>query len=105
MLYRADQRFLLDRVVPRDPRRGASEIAYDLVLAAQPFRAAAPAEFKIRRVLVPLARSLKVGGRMLVIQSTGEDPGMEIARAVWPQADPFATSREVLIAELRRALG
>ena len=105
VLYRADQRFLLDRVVPRDPRSGAGEITYDLVLAAQPFRAAAPVDFKIRRVLVPLARSLKVGGRMLVIQSTGEDPGMEIARAVWPQADPFATPREVLISELRRALG
>jgi hypothetical protein len=106
VLYRADHRFLLDRVVPRDPRRrGASELSYDLVLAAQPFRAAAPADFKIQNVLVPLARSLKVGGRMLIIQSTGEDPGMEIVRAVWPQTRPFATPREMLITQLRGALG
>jgi hypothetical protein len=105
VLYRADQRFLLDRVVPQDPRLGTGELTYDLVLAAQPFRAAASADFKIKSVLVPLARSLKVGGRMLVIQSTGKDPGMEIVRAVWPQTNPFANPREALIAQLRDTLG
>ena len=45
VLYRADQRFLLDRVVPRDPREGGKPPSpvpggYDLIMAAQPFRAA-----------------------------------------------------------------
>ena len=36
VLYRGDQRFVLDAVIPR---KGACDIAYDLVIAAQPYRA------------------------------------------------------------------
>ena len=100
-LYRADQRFVLDRVLPR---RGAPALGYDLVLASQPYRARQPAESKARNVLAPLARALKPGGRMVVVQSTGHDPGMEIIRRIWPDEEPFRTPRHTLIQALREAL-
>ena len=41
---------------------------------------------------------------MLTIQSTGKDPGMEIIRAIWPGENPFQTSRQILLQELRAQL-
>jgi SAM-dependent methyltransferase len=100
-LYRADQRFVLDRVLPR---RGEPVGGFDLVLASQPYRARQPAQSKARNVLAPLARALKPGGRMVVVQSTGHDPGMEIIRRVWPNEDPFRTPRHMLIQAMREEL-
>ena len=100
-LYRSDHRFTLDAVIPRpDTLIGG----YDLVIAAQPFRARHPAELKTRLVLEPLTASLAPGGRMIAIQATGQDPGMEIIRKMWPGEDPFQTPGPVLIQELRSRL-
>jgi hypothetical protein len=98
VLYRADQRFVLG---PSIPQPGQRDHLYDLVIASQPFRARLPAELKVRNVLAPLASSLAPGGRMLTIQSTGKDPGMEIIRAIWPGEQPFQTPRRLLLRELR----
>jgi hypothetical protein len=101
ILYRADHRFVLGPIIPQ---QGQQDLAYDLVIASQPFRARLPAEIKVRNVLAPLASSLAPGGRMLTIQSTGKDPGIEIIRAIWPAEDPFQTPRQVLLKELRAQL-
>ena len=87
------------------PQKGDSQHEYDLVVAAQPFRARSTARVKVRNVLAPLARSLAPGGCMVVIQSTGKDPGMEIIRGIWPSADPFRTPRQELLRELSAQLG
>ncbi len=102
ILYREDCRFLLDRVIPR---KDAPQADFDLVLASQPFRLRAPVEFKARRVLAPLARALRPGGRLLGIHSAGNDPGLEIVQKVWPREDPFTTSRRTLIETTRAAMG
>ena len=101
VLYRADQAFALDRIIPR--RTGASW-HYDLILASQPYRCRLPAEVKVRCLLAPLAKALAPGGRLLLVQSTGRDPGMEIVHEVWPRAAPFPTPRALLREELHRAL-
>ena len=101
VLYRADHRFSLDAVIPRP---GAPIGGYDLVIAAQPFRARHPAALKVKLVLEPLAGALAPGGRMITIQATGQDPGMEIIRKVWPGEEPFQTPGPVLIQELRARL-
>ena len=101
VLYRSDHRFTLDAVIPR---QDAPVGGYDLVVAAQPFRARHSAELKVRLVLEPLAASLAQGGRMITIQSTGQDPGMEIIRKVWPGEEPFLTPGPVLVQELRGRL-
>ncbi len=101
VIFRKDHEWPLEPVIPR---KGATHHEYDLVLAAQPFRARATAKVKVRNVLAPLARSLAPGGCMVVIQSTGKDPGMEIIRGVWPGEDPFPTPRQELLRELSSQL-
>ena len=101
VLYRSDHRFTLDAVIPRPD---APIGGYDLVIAAQPFRARHRADRKVRLVLEPLAAALAKGGRMITIQSTGQDPGMEIIRRVWPGEEPFQTPGPVLVQELRSRL-
>jgi len=102
ILYREDCRFLLDDVIPR---RDAPRADFDLVLASQPFRLRAPVDFKARRVLAPLSRALRPGGRLLGIHSAGSDPGLEIVQKVWPGEDPFTTSRRDLLDATRAAMG
>lgn len=102
VLYREDHAFALHDVIPR---KGRYEANYDLVIAAQPYRSRTPAEFKVEKILGPLARSLGNNGRMIVIQSTGLDPGMEIIRHVWPNEAPFKTPRHLLIKKMREYFG
>ena len=102
MLYRDDYRFLLDHV---RPRRGVSVAEYDLVIASQPYRARASAEFKAAKVLAPLARALAPGGRLIGIHSHGDDPGLEIVRKVWPGENPFTTDRHTLLRATKAELG
>lgn len=102
VIYREDHKFLLDAVIPKPGRIFEH---YDLVLASQPWRARMGADFKVRKVLGPLTRSLSAGGRLLAIQSCGNDPGVEIIRQLWPDEAPFQVDRHQLLATLRRELG
>ncbi|NCF29631.1 MAG: hypothetical protein GWP69_19795 [Gammaproteobacteria bacterium] len=97
VLYRGDQKFVLDAVIPR---QGACDLSYDLVIAAQPYRARHAVDVKVRSVLAPLAAALAPGGRMVTVQSTGQDPGMEIIRKVWPDEEPFQTPGPMLLEAL-----
>jgi hypothetical protein len=102
VLYREDFRFLLDSVIPR---QGAARADYDLVIASQPYRARVPIDFKASKVVTPLARALRPGGRLLGIHSSGRDPGMEIVRKIWPEEDPFQTTRHDILRAVRAQLG
>jgi len=102
VIYRDDHKFLLDQV---RPRRGAVRADYDLVIASQPYRARAPLDFKARRIVAPLAKSLAPGGRLIGIHSHGDDPGLEIIREVWPGEDPFTTDRHALLRATKAELG
>ena len=101
VLYREDHAFSMHDIIPQ---RGTTMKDYDLVIAAQPYRSRTSADFKVDKILAPLVRFLGVGGRMVVVQSTGLDPGMEIIRQVWPNEDPFLTPRHTLITALKGAL-
>ncbi len=101
-IYREDHKFLLDQV---RPRRGLTRADYDLVIASQPYRARAPVEFKARRIIAPLARSLAPGGRLIAIHSHGEDPGLEVIQRIWPGEDPFTTDRHALLRAAKTELG
>jgi hypothetical protein len=102
VIYRDDHRFLLDSVIPR---RGATRADYDLVMASQPYRARASLEFKAKKVLAPLARALGPGGRLLAIQSHGNDPGLEIVQKIWPNENPFIHDRHQLLKQVKHELG
>ncbi len=101
VLYREDQRFPLDRIIPRP---GETNGLFDLIIASQPYRARVPSDAKVRRVIAPLAGALALGGRMITIQSYGDDPGMEIIHGVWPDDNPFQTPRQELLDVARHTL-
>ena len=102
VLYREDHGFAVDGLKPRPESARAD---FDLVLVAQPWRASMPAEFKVKRVLEPMVRSLAPGGRAVVAQSSGNDPGLELIRRIWSDADPFQVNRHELIGTLKQQLG
>jgi SAM-dependent methyltransferase len=102
VIYRQDHRFLLDPIIPHP---GAVEAEYDLVIASQPYRLSAPLEFKAQKVVGPLARALRPGGRLVGVHSYGNDPGMEIIRKLWPDHNPFRHDRHALLQAVKRSIG
>ena len=102
VIYREDYRFLLDNVIPK---RGAARADYDLVIASQPYRLRVPAEFKSSKVITPLTRALRPGGRLIGIHSCGSDPGLDIVRKVWPDENPFQHDRHDILRAVRADLG
>ena len=102
VIYREDHKFLLDNVIPKP---GQTLGNYDLILASQPWRARTSAKFKAQRILAPLARSLAPGGRMVTVQSYGEDPPLEIIQKLWPGETPFQVNRHELLKALKTELG
>jgi hypothetical protein len=101
-LRREDHSFLLDPIMPRPGRVMAD---YDLVIASQPYRARIGVEFKASKVVTPLVRALRPGGRLIGIHSHGHDPGLEIIDQVWPGEDPFKTDRYALLRQVKLELG
>jgi hypothetical protein len=97
---RADRAFPLAGVRPEPGRH----LEYDLVLAVQPYRARLAAEKKIQYVLGPLAETLAECGVLVGVQSTGQDPGMEIIRAIWPDEAPFQSPGPTLMRLLLKRL-
>ena len=102
VVYRADHEFVLDSVIPQEGRPLGG---YDFVLASQPWRARTSARFKAERILAPLSRSLKQGGRLLVVQSAGHDAATEVVEQLWPGEDFFPVRRAALLEALAGALG
>jgi hypothetical protein len=102
VMYREDHEFLLDSVIPKP---GVPIGDYDFILCSQPWRARTSASFKARKILAPLARSLKRRGRLLTVQSYGQDPGLEIVQRLWPGENPFQVGRRELLTSLEAELG
>lgn len=102
ILYRKDHAFMLNPLVPR---RGHAEANFDFVLLSQPYRASAPLSFKTGRIVTPLVRALRSNGKLMGVQSHGNDPGMEIIREIWPDEKPFQTDRHAIMNAVTADLG
>jgi hypothetical protein len=102
VLYREDHEFILDSVIP-NPNTPIG--GFDFILASQPWRARTSASFKARKVLAPLVRNLRRGGRLVTVQSYGQDPGLEIVQHLWPDENPFQVGRHQLVEALKEELG
>ena len=102
VIYREDHKFLLE---PMLPKPGGTMAGYDLVIASQPYRARASLDFKVKRVIAPLARALGPGGRMIAIQSYGQDPAADIVQKVWPGDNPFMHDRHQILKAVKAELG
>ena len=101
IVYRKDREFLLKPLIPKP---GEIEGKYDLVIASQPYRARTDVKIKVKNVIAPLARAIAPGGRMVTVQSYGNDPGLEIINNIWPDEKPFKTSRDALLKEAKAQL-
>ncbi len=102
VIYREDHQILLDSIIPRP---GIQNWDYDFILASQPWRASTSAKFKAEKIIVPLARSLAPGGRLLAIQSCGKDPAEELIHQYWPDITPFPVTRHHILKEVKKLLG
>ena len=102
IIYREDHKFLLSDVIPKQDVKKAD---YDLVLASQPYRLRVSSEVKSRNVLLPLVRSLGRGGRIIGIHSSGDDPGHQILKEIWPNDNPFVSDRHSLLKAVKHELG
>ena len=102
IIYREDHKFLLSDVIPKQDVKKAD---YDLVLASQPYRLRVSSEVKSRNVLLPLVRSLGRGGRLIGIHSSGDDPGHQILKEIWPNDNPFVSDRHTLLKAVKNELG
>ena len=102
VLYREDHRFLLDPIIPRP---GTAIADFDLIIASQPYRLRVSPEFKATRVISPLARALGPGGRLIAIHSHGDDPGLEIIQRLWPDENPYLSSRHDILKAVKEDLG
>lgn len=102
VIYREDHQILLDSVIPRP---GLQNWQYDFILASQPWRAKTSARFKAEKIIVPLARTLAPGGRLLAVQSYGKDPALEVIHEFWPSEQPFPVSRHDILREVKKIMG
>ncbi len=102
VMYREDHQILLDAVIPKP---GLQNWQYDFIMASQPWRAKTSARFKAEKIIAPLVRTLAPGGRMLTVQSCGNDPAQEIIQQIWPDEQPFPISRHDVLKELKKILG
>ena len=102
IIYREDHKFLLSDVIPKQDVKKAD---YDLVLASQPYRLRVSSEVKSRNVILPLVRSLGKGGRIIGIHSSGDDPGHQILKEIWPNDNPFVSDRHSLLKAVKNELG
>lgn len=101
VVYRKDREFLLRDLIPKP---GRTVDGFDLVIASQIYRAKTPVERKVSTVILPLARALAPGGRLVGLHSHGRDAGTEIIHGVWPNEDPFPHDRHDIMAEAKRQL-
>ncbi len=101
IMYRKDHKFSLNAVIPGRGQAGAD---YDLAIASQPWRASMSAAFKVKNVLSPLTRCLGPSGRLVTVQSYGQDAGLELIREIWPDENPFTVDRRELISTLKDSL-
>ncbi len=101
-IYRKDQRFQLDKIIPKPNQPGRQ---YDYCLLNHPYLHSHTTKFRIDHMLKPVADALAPGGQMTVIQSHGQDPAHEIVQKVWPDQLIPSVSRYDIIRELRRAFG
>jgi hypothetical protein len=64
-----------------------------------------PVEFKVDKVLAPLAGALAPGGRLLAVHSHGRDPGIDVIHKIWPDENPFQHDRHQILHYMKSSVG
>jgi hypothetical protein len=85
-IYRKDQEFSLEQVIPNIEN---SINEFDLVIVSQAYRSRASVEKKVKSVIMPMTDILAPNGKLAVFHSYGGDPGMKAINELWPEEEPF----------------
>mgnify|MGYP001963053684 CR=1 FL=1 len=86
VIYRKDQEFVLQDVIPK---KNNGKTNYNLIIASQPYRSRVSAEKKVKYVIEPMIKSLAKKGKLVVVHACGEDPANKIIKKIWPKENPF----------------
>jgi SAM-dependent methyltransferase len=95
VLYREDQLGKIGNLIPHEEEKKRAD--FDLALASQPYQTRGKLDFKISRVIKPLAEALAPGGRLIGIHSQGGDPAEELIREIYPGFKPFVHSAQDIL--------
>tara|TARA_Y100000590_G_scaffold450931_1_gene591414 strand:- start:1846 stop:2955 length:1110 start_codon:yes stop_codon:yes gene_type:complete len=101
VIYREDYEFTLENIIPKN---NGQKNHFDLIIASQPYRSRITSEQKVKYVLEPMINALNINGRLIIVQASGNDPGMEIIRGVWPDENPFPYPMNDIVKYLKENL-
>ncbi|MEM9223656.1 MAG: hypothetical protein AAGB11_14840 [Pseudomonadota bacterium] len=101
VIYRKDAKPAIEGLIPHP---GDPALRYNYALLNHPYLHTHTMAFRTEFVLGPVAECLAVGGRMMVVQSLGEDPAHELVKRVWPDQPMHTTSRHDIISAMRKRL-
>ena len=86
VIYRDDQEFVLNDVIPT---KSKSSNKFDLIIASQPYRSRISAEKKVKYVINPMIKALAPNGKLIVVHASGKDPTNQIIKKIWPKENPY----------------
>tara|TARA_B100001029_G_C15057331_1_gene455449 strand:+ start:1311 stop:2414 length:1104 start_codon:yes stop_codon:yes gene_type:complete len=98
VIYRDDQEFALEQIIPTKEK---SINEFDLVLVSQAYRSRFSVEKKIKFVINPMIKCLSSGGKLAIFHSCGNDPGAEVIKRLWPDENPFPNNAIDMIKYLK----
>ena len=101
IIYRQDQEFALDHIIPRPD---GFKNYFDLIIASQPYRSRINVQKKIDYVVKPMIHALASGGKLILVHASGNDSGSEIIQKVWPNDNPFPSLANHIVACLKDTL-
>ena len=94
VIYREDQEFALEQIIPTKEK---SINEFDLVLVSQAYRSRFPVDKKVNFVIKPMISSLSSGGKLAIFHSCGNDPGTEVVEKLWPDENPFPNNAKDIV--------
>ena len=101
VIYREDQEFALEQIIPTISN---SINEFDLVLVSQAYRSRFPVDKKVNFVINPMIKCLSSGGKLAIFHSCGNDPGSEVIKELWPDENPFPNNAKDIVDYLKKNL-
>lgn len=98
IIYREDHEFSLEHIIPNKKN---DKNYFDLIIASQPYRSRINVKQKVDYVVGPMIKALSSKGKLILIHSCGNDPGMEIIKNIWPDENPFPSLAKDIISYIK----
>ena len=98
IIYREDQAFALDHIIPK---KNHTKETFDLILASQPYRSRIHERKKNEYVIKPMVNALSKKGKLIVVHASGNDPASELINKLWPKENPFPSLGKKIYNDLK----